>query len=347
MLMQRDNHQIFLNYSSSISSPKLIKISPNLTVALFELMKLIPAKYTILKALKEKRLDPNCPIVETSSGTYALGMAIVCAELKIPFFIISDPIIDDNLKSRLEELGGKVQIVSSCTSSVDVQIIRLNALNDFLRNNPKAFWPAQYDNPENRESYYDFAELLLDKCGKDFTLVGAVGSGGSTCGTIERLRKDSNDIELIGVDTFGSTLFGLEKKPRKLRGLGNSLLPKNVMHHYFDWIHWVSEECAYKSVRKLHSNTGLFCGPTTGAAFHIANWYSKTNKDKQIVFISPDPGHRYVNSVYNDAWLQSNDVDLLKDFSRPMHVKKLSDAVEPWSYFHWDRKPYQEVIKIG
>ena len=217
MLVQQNEQGTFLNYSSSISVPKLIKISSNLTVALFELMKLIPAKYTILKALKERKLDPNYPIVETSSGTYALGMAIVCAELKIPFFIISDPIIDDNLKSRLIALGGRVQIISSSTDSVDVQTLRLNALNDYLSTNPRGFWPAQYDNPENSESYYSFAELLLNQVGKDFTLVGAVGSGGSTCGTIERLRKDSNSIKLIGVDTFGSALFGLEKKPRKLK----------------------------------------------------------------------------------------------------------------------------------
>lgn len=347
MLIQQDNQNVFLNYSSSISSPKLIRISSNLTVALFELMKLIPAKHTILKALKEKRLDPNCPIIETSSGTYALGMGIVCAELKIPFFIISDPIIDDNLKSRLEYLGGKVQIVSSCADSVDVQTLRLNALNDFLTNNSKAFWPSQYDNPENRESYYDFAELLLDKFGKNFTLIGAVGSGGSTCGTIERLRNDNDDIELIGVDTFGSALFGLEKKPRKLRGLGNSLLPKNVVHHYFDWVHWISAECAYRSVRELHSTTGLFCGPTTGAAFHVAHWYANIHKDKQVIFISPDPGHRYANTIYNDTWLQSQHIDLSQDFSQPMRIEKLSDAVEPWAYFYWNRKLYQEVEKIG
>ncbi len=233
MLVQQNSKGIHLNYSSSIAQPKLIKISQNLTVAVFELMKLIPAKYTILKALHEKKLNLNYPIIETSSGTYALGMGIVCAELGIPFIIISDPIIDTNLSNRLQALGGKVQIVKSSEDNLDVQTLRLEELNNYLANIPEAFWPAQYDNPENRHAYYDFAQLLLNQVSNDFTLVGAVGSGSSTCGTIERLRQDNNDIKLIGVDTFGSTLFGLPKKNRKLRGLGNSLLPKNVVHNYF------------------------------------------------------------------------------------------------------------------
>lgn len=346
MLVQQNKKGIYLNYSSSMTCPKLIEISPNLTVALFDLMKLIPAKYTILKALKENKLNPNYPVVETSSGTYALGMGIVCAELNIPFFIISDPIIDDNLKNRLQNLGGTVQLISSSVDSVDVQTLRLNALNDYLSKNQQAFWPAQYDNPENRESYYDFAELLLETVGKDFTLVGSVGSGGSTCGTIERLRKDNNNIKLIGVDTFGSTLFGLEKKPRKLRGLGNSLLPKNVVHNHFDWIHWVSADCAYKAIRELQTLTGLFCGPTTGAAFHVARWYAQKHKDEHVVFISPDGGHRYAQTVYNDNWLVDNDIDISQDFSQPTYIEKLPDAAEHWAYFNWGRKTYQEVVNL-
>ncbi|PCI37817.1 MAG: cysteine synthase [Thiotrichales bacterium] len=344
MLIQQNSQGMYLNYSSSITRPKLIKIANNLTIAVFELMKLLPAKYTILKALHEKKLDPNYPIIETSSGTYALGMGIVCAELGIPFIIISDPIIDANLTNRLQALGGKVQIVKSSVDSLDVQTLRLAELDNYLRNMPEAFWPAQYDNPDNRHAYYDFAELLLNRVGNNFTLVGAVGSGGSTCGAIERLRQDNNDIKLIGVDTFGSALFGLPKKARKLRGLGNSLLPKNVVHNYFDMVHWVSADCAYNSVRNLHSATGLFRGPTTGAAFHVASWYAANNKNEEVVFISADPGARYIDTVYNDAWLKKNDIDLTTNFSNPTEINKLSEIVEPWSYFNWQRKTYNEVV---
>ncbi len=343
ILTQKTNQNIFSNYSSSLVTPKLIQLAPNLIVASFELMKLIPAKYTILQAIKNNALDPRCPIIETSSGTYALGLAIVCAEQKIPFFIVGDSAIDKNLQNRLEYLGGEVQIISQTNSGTDIQKLRLDYLHDYLAKNKKAFWPAQYYNVDNRLAYNDFADYLLENIGNDFTLVGSVGSGGSTCGTIERLRQTNNNIDLIGVDTFGSVLFGLEKKARKLRGLGNSILPDNLIHKYFDEVHWVTAECAYKNTKDLYSSKALFCGPTTGAAYHVAKWVAKNNPKKMVVFISPDSGYRYSATVYNNEWLKTNNIDQNKQFLQPYKITKLENAVEPWSYINWNRRTYNEV----
>ncbi|MEI6187033.1 MAG: pyridoxal-phosphate dependent enzyme [Alphaproteobacteria bacterium] len=346
MLIQKLHKEIFDNYSSSIATPKLVRVLPNLVIAIFELMKLIPAKYTILKALKEGKIDRKYPIIETSSGTYALGMGIVCAELEIPFFIVSDPVIDECLRMRLEDLGGNVQIISAKSSGLDIQSLRLEYLNQYLLNNKGAFWPAQYNNPENREAYNDFAKYLLDNVGDNFTLVGAVGSGGSTCGTIETLRKVNNNIKLVGVDTFGSVLFGLPNKDRKLRGLGNSIFPQNLIHEYFDQVHWVNEEVAINNVRRLHASKSLFCGPTTGAAYHVGNWIAKNNTKDMIVVISPDSGYRYMSTAYNNDWLKMNKINISNDFPIVKHATLLSHVQEPWSYFNWNRRTFEDVVGV-
>lgn len=344
MLIQKFKEEIFSNYSSSIITPKLIQIGPNLIVALFELMKLIPAKYTIEKAIKENKIDPFYPVVETSSGTYALGIGIVCANLNIPFFIISDPVIDEPLQNRLEELGGKVQIISASNSHLDIQTLRLEALNQYLKTNKKAFWPSQYNNPDNRAAYQHFANYLLQNIGNCFTLVGPVGSGGSTCGTIETLRHTNNRIQLVGVDTFGSVLFGLHKKERKLRGLGNSIMPQNLIHHFFDQVHWITQECAIKNTRELHSKKGIFCGTTTGATYQVAKWIAENNINHTVVMISPDSGYRYTSSVYNDKWLKINGIDITSEFMEPKCALNLAEVKEPWSYLNWNREEYRQVV---
>ncbi|WP_194847832.1 pyridoxal-phosphate dependent enzyme [Candidatus Neptunochlamydia vexilliferae] len=344
MLIDKKGEALFSNYSSTLVSPKLIRLTPNLTVALFELMKLIPAKYTLLKALKEGKLNPDYPIIETSSGTYAQGLALVCRELDLPFIIISDPVIDPALQSRLVALGGKVQIIERSIDNLNIQTLRLQALRDYLFSHPQAFWPAQYDNPDNRHAYTPFADLLLENLRSPLTLIGAVGSGGSTCGTIERLREVNTDTRLIGVDTFGSVLFGLPAGKRKLRGLGNSLLPKNVIHSSFDEVHWVSAHCAYKALRELYSKTGLYCGPTTGAAFHVARWIANKNRDEEVVFIAPDSGHRYTHTVYSDRWIGEEGIDLNAPFPSPLHIDSLSEVGKEWAYFNWKRQPYEQVV---
>src|SRR3990167_9212589 len=128
--------KVYKTLSDSILLPALIQLKENLFLARFELMKLLPAKYIIETALKHGKINPNLPIVETSSGTFALGLGMVCCELKIPFYIVSDPAIDSSLESQLIQLGGTVQVLSEALVNNNPQEMRLNALKEYLSAHP-------------------------------------------------------------------------------------------------------------------------------------------------------------------------------------------------------------------
>lgn len=334
--------RIFESTSSSLCVPDLIRLEPNLVVAAFRLMKILPAKYIIERAIERGEIHPDYPIVESSSGTFALGMGIVCAEKGIPFHVISDAAIDARLEERLRHLGGKVQIVGSrAETEKNIQILRLEALREHLRETPQAFWTRQYDNLDNQRAYRHCAEQLLNVFGTGIVIVGTVGSGGSTCGTIKTLREVEPSIRLVGVDTFGSVLFGLPVGKRELRGLGNSILPNNLDHSCFDEVHWVSARDAYYYTRKLHSHFGLFCGPTSGAAYQVAQWLQAPGKT--VVFLAPDEGHRYINTVYNNRWMLEHGSGQITPTETPVQVKQLAQAQEPWSFIEWNRRTLSEV----
>lgn len=336
---------MFTNYSDSILLPDLIRIQDNLIIAKFELMKVIPAKHIVEMALRQNKINPDMPIVETSSGTFALSLGIVCAELKIPFYIVSDPAIDSSLEQQLAHLGGKVQILSEAIIQNNPQEFRLNALKEYIKHHPGTYWTHQYDNMENQNAYTVFSEYLKNEVGADFTLVGAVGSGGSTCGTIKKIRETNSFARLVGVDTFGSVLFGLPNAKRILRGLGNSIIPKNVSHHCFDEIHWVDASDAFFNTRKLYSEKSLFCGATTGATYQVAKWIADTHPNEMVVFISADTGYRYQDTVYNDNWLRKNNL-LNQASSCPIEVNHPSAVHSNWSYFKWSRRHYSEVMGV-
>lgn len=333
--------RIYDSFSSSLAHPDLIQLRPGLVAAAFRLMKLVPAKYIIEKALAEGQLDPGMPVLETSSGTFAMGLGIVCAEKRIPFHIVSDAAIDERLQARLQQLGGRVQIVGSNAAGSNVQVLRLEALQEQLRDNPGGFWPRQYDNLDNQRAYRSFAAQLIRTLGKDIVLVGTVGSGASTCGTVKALREIDPSIKLVGVDTFGSVLFGLPVGRRELRGLGNSIYPNNLDHACFDQVHWVSPAEAYASTRRLHAQHGLYCGPTSGAAFMVAEWLREQNKT--VVFIAPDEGHRYADSVYDDAWMHAGGYVGTPLATAPCKALSPHTAVGPWAYLDWERGSYQQV----
>lgn len=317
--------------------PKLIRISDNLTLAKFELMKILPAWHIVSNALLDQRLDPAYPIVETSSGSFALGIAIVCNKLNIPFVIFSDTAIKPQLAKQLQVLGGTVKILPDNITGDRPQEYRLLALQDFLERNPKAFWPRQYDNLENQRSFKLVGDYLLDHVGHDFALVGAVGSGGSTCGISKTIRKKNPAHQLVGVDTFGSILFGLNNAKRMLRGLGNSIMPKNLDHSVFDSVHWVTANDAFYFARKLYEEFNLFCGATTGATYQVARWLAQKHPHQQFVFISADTGERYRETIFNHDWLAQQQL-LMKPFVAPLEVSHPLQVRQRWSYVNWGRR---------
>ena len=328
--------------TDSMVTPTLIRLEPGVVVAMFKLMKLVPAKYVVEKAWREGRIDPKVGIVETSSGTYALGLGLVCAEYGIPFHIVSDPVIRGPLQRRLEGLGGTVEVVEVDVAGASPQALRMEALQRHLQRNPSAFWPRQYDHPDNRRAYHPFADHLLEQVGSEFTLVGSVGSGSSTCGTVERLRETNPDLPLVGVDTFGSVLFGLPKGRRLLRGLGNSIFPENLQHRMFDEVHWVTAADAFYWTRKLHADYGLYLGPTSGASYRVARWLAQRSS-KPVVFIAADEGHRYQDTVHDEGWVRQRELQLYTPPCDPIVVDGPAQAEEPWSSMRWARRSLADV----
>lgn len=337
-------HCLFKNFSDSILLPKIIHIHANLYAAVFSIMKLLPAKHIISEAIKRGDIQENYTIVDTSSGTFALGIGIVCSELGLPFKIFGDPIIDPLLIERLEDLGGSVHISKNPKSPGAYQKLRLEALNNFISKNKLSYWMGQYDNLDNSQSYQTVGNLVVDLLSGDINLVGTVGSGGSTCGIIKAIRNRNISSKLIGVDTFNSVLFGQPDGKRLLRGLGNSIMPKNLDHTLYNQIHWVSANDAYYYTRLLFKRKSIFCGVTTGAAYQVASYLARQHPNEKYIFICPDEGYRYISTAYNEDWLKSQEFYNPEITQIPTQVETPLEATEPWAYIDWNNRTYSQVL---
>lgn len=336
--------QVLNNASDSLLLPRIIQIKNNLYGAIFTIMKLLPAKHIIAEAIKRNEIQKDSIIVDTSSGTFALGIGIICSELGLPFMIFGDPAIDPVLTQRLRDLGGNVHISTNPKNPGAYQKLRLEALKNFISSNKLSFWMRQYDNLDNSESYSMIGNLIAESLGSNINVVGTVGSGGSTCGMIKAIRSINPSAKLIGVDTFNSVLFGQPDGKRILRGLGNSIIPKNLDHTCYDEIHWVSANDAFYHTRWLFNKKCLFCGPTTGASYQVANYFAEKNKNEKYIFIAPDEGYRYVSTVYDDTWLKNQEFYRTDITSKPEKTLSPMEARSAWSYFDWNRQTYKNVL---
>ncbi|WP_155989260.1 PLP-dependent cysteine synthase family protein [Nocardiopsis sp. CNT312] len=327
--------------------PRIVRLRPNLHAVVFSLMKLLPAKHIVEQARSSGLLAPGAPVLETSSGTFALGLALVCRHWGHPLTIVGDPAIDPALRTRLEMLGTRVEIVDDFDAPGGIQGARLARLEELRRALPGAFVPGQYDNPGNPGAYLPVAELIATTVGRVDRLVGPVGSGGSSGGISSALRLFGADPRVVGVDTPGSVIFGLDNGPRALRGLGSSIRPGNVVHRSYDEVHWVSAAAAFETTRRLFSERGMFVGPTSGAAHLAADWYARRDGGESTVAVFPDDGYRYQDTVYSEPWLREHGhwaPDLPEE---PLLVER-PEATDPhWTRIEWGRRPAPEHVSAG
>lgn len=324
--------------------PRMVRLGRNLYGACFSLMKQLPARFILDRAREAGQVRPGSTVIESTSGTFGLALAIVCALRGYRLIIVSDPVIDDALARRLADLGARVEIVPHPAPVGGYQRARLNRLEELRAACPDSFWPCQYDNPHNLGAYAPFAELLAESIGRVDHLVGTVGSGGSTCGTTRYLRALLPALRVSAVDTHGSVLFGQPDRPRALRGLGNSLMPRNLEHTCFDDIHWVPAADAFSAARTLHRQHALYMGATSGAAYLVAEWWARTKPDATVVALLPDEGHRYQSTIYNDDWLRREGLWLAAPPREPRVVQTVPVDADDWCQMAWQRRTYEQVL---
>jgi cysteine synthase len=336
----------FSEATEAYQIPRLVRLAPNLYGAAFTLMKMIPARFILRKAQQEGRLEPGTVIVETTSGTFGLALAMQAVHLDRRLILVSDPVIDERLYRRLTDLGATVDRVPASAGAVPggFQSARLARLGQIQAEHASTFCPEQYSNPDNPRSYATVAEHLLESLGQIDCLVGPVGSGGSMSGTTAYLRSVLPECGAIGVDTQSSVLFGHPDGKRELRGLGMSIMPANLEHRTFDTVHWCDATTAYAATRELHRRHALFMGPTSGAAYLVARWWAARNPDALTVVMFPDEGYRYLDTVYDDGWLAAHGHAVGAVPADPAYVDDPTVPVAPWAAYDWGRRSYDEVM---
>lgn len=328
--------------SDALAAPRMVTLSPNLAAVCLEVMKIIPARHILARALAEGVIDRETLIVESSSGNLALGLAIVCREMGLRLHIVGDPAIDGALRNLLANLGATVDLIEQPDALGAYQRRRLARVHEILATAPRAFWIRQYDNPLNAQAYAPLAEAILQAHGPRLNLVAAVGSGGSSVGLATALRARGAQLHMTGVDTFNSVLFGLPDGKRSLRGLGNSVMPGILDHTQFDEVHWLDGETGNRAAMRLHRDHALFCGPTSGAAWHVARHVAARSDRVPTVFIAADTGYRYQGSIYAGEWAAGAHAGTVGTPIRVTHPSQV-DAGGAWACMPWGRRSLVQV----
>lgn len=268
-------------------------------------------------------LKPGGTIVEATSGNTGAGLAIAAAVKGYKsVFVMPDKMSDEKIR-LLRAFGSRVVITPTAVEPDDPRSY-YNVSKQIVEETPGALLANQYYNMVNPETHYFSTgpELWKGTKGKITHFVAGLGTGGTISGTGKYLKEMNSDIQVIGVDPYGSILheyFYTGKMGQafsyKVEGVGEDLIPGTTDFDYVDDIVKVSDKDSFLMTRRLVREEGIFCGASCGFAVAGALQVARDlPEDAVMVVLLPDSGSRYISKVFNDDWMRENgflDYDLV------------------------------------
>jgi len=156
-------------------------------------------------AENEGKLKPGGTIIECTSGNTGMGLALVAAVKGYKAIFTTS---DKQSKEKMDMLKAMGAEVIVCPTNVEPTDSRsYYSVAQRLSNEiPNSFWFNQYDNLANTQAHYETTgpEIWEQTEGKITKLIVGVGTGGTVSGTAKFLKEKNPNIEIIGIDTYGS-----------------------------------------------------------------------------------------------------------------------------------------------
>ncbi|MGP4017487.1 pyridoxal-phosphate dependent enzyme [Saccharopolyspora sp. 5N708] len=325
--------------TDALKTPALIRLTDNVVLARFETMKVYAALGAVRTLLERGTIRTGQTLVDSSSGIYALALAMACHRYDLRCHIVASTTVDATMRAQLEVLGVTVdQMPPSSDLRLDQQR-RVQRVRELLAEHTDMHWMRQYHDSVHYVGYREFADLVADALPDGpLTVIGAVGTGASSGGLVESLRQSRRSARLLGVQPFGSVSFGSEgfRDPDAIiAGIGSSIWFDNVRHHLYDSVHWVDFQHAMAGAVGLLREHAVFAGLSTGAAHLVAGWESARNPQQTHLVIGADTGHRYVERVFTRHQEALDPAGL-----RPKEITSLAALAPPWSAMEWKRRPW-------
>ncbi|WP_280267257.1 PLP-dependent cysteine synthase family protein [Nocardia wallacei] len=264
------------------------------------------AREMVLHAERAGLLRPGGHIVEPTSGNTGTGLALIALERGYTFTAVVDGHAARDKLRAMRALGARLVFVDNGGSGGPSTVAR-RAKAAEIAAATGAYWPDQHNNPGNGAGYRGLAGELREDLGDIDCLIGAVGTGGSLCGTTEELRRHGSRVRTIGVEPTGSIIFGGPGRPYWQTGAGSPAgfdVGSNVDYRHIDEGCKVTDADAFATARVVARRTGLLVGGTAGAAIHVAlRRLLRLRPGSTAVVLVCDAGEKYLDSVYDDDWL--------------------------------------------
>lgn len=280
------------------------------------------AAFILLKAYREGKIGPKRAVIEASSGSTSIAMAMVCARLGVKFIAVMPNAVSSERSMLIRGFGGEVHLAPSGTDMAGCI-----AIAEEVAQARDGFVPRQFENPDNANAHrYGTAREVLEQIPGQVVhaIVAGVGTGGTLVGLYRGLQDAGCRPQVYAARpvTLGRTEGGCCGKtpccchttdacycdaecssfsnriPGVVENMSKLLDPGQFEHfHIID----IDDTHALEVTRALH-HRGYPVGPSAGlnmaAAVEIAK---QLGPEAIVVTVFPDRVERYFSTGLLDS----------------------------------------------
>jgi cystathionine beta-synthase len=267
-------------------------------------------------AERRGELQPGGTIVEGTSGNTGVGLAIA-ASLKGYRCIFTMPDKMSQEKVRLLKAYGAEVVITPTAVPPDHPDHYVMKAKQLVRDTPGAILANQFYNPVNPEAHYATMgpEIWEQTSGKVTHFVAGAGTGGTVSGAGKYLKEKNPEVRVIAGDPVGSLYTQYhrtktlgEGHPYKVEGIGGDKIPTTIWFEWIDEFRQVPDRTSLTMARRLAREEGILAGGSAGLNVWLALEVAREVDDPAalVVTILADTGERYLSKVFNDEWMQEN-----------------------------------------
>ncbi|NEW73285.1 PLP-dependent cysteine synthase family protein [Streptomyces rhizosphaericus] len=281
------------------------------------------ARSLFLYGLCNGWIRPGKPVIEASSGSTAVSEAYFAKLIGVPFIAVM-PRTTSREKCRLIEFhGGQCHFVDDPRTMYEESAALAaesggHYMDQFTYAERATDWRG---NNNIAESIYQ--QLRLERYPEPAWVVATAGTGGTSATIARYVHYMQYDTRVCVADPENSCFFdgwvhhdahASSDHGSRIEGIGRPRMEPSFVPGAIDRMMKVPDAASVAAVRALERSIGRKAGGSTGtglwSALRIVAEMVAAGRTGSVVTLLCDPGERYLDKYYSDAWLEEQGLDI-------------------------------------
>ena len=280
------------------------------------------ARSLFLYGLCNGWITEGTTVVESSSGSTAVSEAYFANLLGLPFVAVIPQSTSQEKIDQISFYGGRCHIVTD--GDIYSEAARLarelkgHYMDQFTYAEQVTDWRGN-----NNIADAIFSQMEAEPFPVPSWIVVCAGTGGTSATIGRYLRYQKHDTRLCVADPENSVFFDYFHsgdctvtldKASNIEGIGRPRVEPSFVPTVVDRMIRVPDAASYATIhfleKLLNRKTGGSTGTNLFAAFELMAELNEQGHQGSVVSMICDPGDRYLDTYYNDAWLEKKGFDL-------------------------------------